>query len=281
MSLLNRISLSYPVALVTVCIVLSVLLSQIGAVLLEGLSSHMARGDWAIVTRYLVSVLIFALLWKMGALRTAGLTMPLAQWGRKWSLTLLLMMPMVFINLANVHWQALHLEAIPVFIWFADNLATGLFEEIMMRGLAFYLLYRAWSWQAQTKGQSRAHILLKASLTQAFIFGALHLLNLLNGVSIAVFAQVIYATLLGIGFAGMVAWCRSLWPAIFCHAAINAAGSLNRYFVPDYVQVPLENSIYGVLIVIIFLVTAVPGIWLMNKRAQQAAEASASDEQVK
>lgn len=265
MKLINRLSISYPVTLSLVMVLVFILLSQLGAVALSSLFNSISAGDsvssgnLAVYTRYASSALMMLLIWKLGGLKASGISLPPAHWHSQWPLITTPMLVVVCLNLSRVQWHdvAFSLSLIPG--WLFTHLATGLFEEIMMRALVFFLLARAWS--HKSNGQ------LKAAIAQAAIFGGLHMLNLLNGVSVEVIVQVIYATFLGISFAGIVALSRTIWPAVICHSLINATGSINRTFVPDYVEQQTSIIYYLVFTSIIFLATTVPAFFML-KRAE-------------
>jgi membrane protease YdiL (CAAX protease family) len=171
--------------------------------------------------------------------------------------------------LAGSEWRAMTLEASRFVPWLTHNVVAGLFEEVLFRGACFYILFRAW-------GHTRAG-LFRAALVSSLLFGPLHLLSLLgtgldSGQVISSVAQAIYATLFGIGFAGLVIYTRSLLPSVVVHALINASGSINRFFVSE----PLGGGQgtsggpgliigYAVVIVVIFAISTLPAlVYLRN-----------------
>ncbi|MFT6269116.1 MAG: hypothetical protein ACJAVV_001936 [Alphaproteobacteria bacterium] len=93
----------------------------------------------------------------------------------------------------------------------------------------------------------------------------MHLLNLHDGFTIDVVAQVIYATLLGIGFAGIVAYTHTIWTAVLAHNFINMIGSINYTFNPSYVDSPNTAASYLVLIAVIFTLVTLPELWCLKK----------------
>jgi membrane protease YdiL (CAAX protease family) len=115
------------------------------------------------------------------------------------------------------------------------------------------------AWGSTKKG------VYKAALFQAVVFGFAHLVNLYDTPALDVIAQVIFATLIGIGFAGLVYLTRSLWPAILVHTAINSAGTVNQYLVPgisDFQSPGLSG--YLVIIVIFFVLSVIPGLMYLR-----------------
>ena len=168
------------------------------------------------------------------------------------------------LNVTGVDWVNAEFTAGKIILWGFDNFATGLFEEVMMRGMAFYLLYRAW--QEQRNG------IYKAAIAQALTFGLLHLFNLRDDAVIDVVAQVTYATILGFAFAGIVAYTRSVWPAVIGHTIINAISNINPTFVTNYVDTAPTVQMYSLFITIIALVTAPPGYFMLRNTANTKAK---------
>ncbi|XOV78985.1 MAG: CPBP family intramembrane glutamic endopeptidase [Aestuariibacter sp.] len=263
MSLVNRMSLSYPLALSIFLVLISVFISQVGAVALAANWDTIGRDTFSTYTRYGVALATIVLLWRMGIVKQSGISNPYNQWAKRWYIAIL---PIIFVgclNFINIHWSQMSFTLTGVTAWLFDNLSTGVFEEIMMRSLAFYLLYRAW--------QHSNHGLYKAAFAQALIFGLLHFINLINGFQIDVIAQVIYATFLGVSFAGIVAYSKTIWPAAIAHGFVNAIGNLNSTFVPDYVETSTAASTYAIYILVIFVVATLPGLYML-KLANQRQE---------
>ncbi len=268
MQFINRISLSHPLTLSTLLVVLGILMSQVGAILLGSVFSSIPAKEFAIYTRYGCAALMVLLVWKLGGLKASGISNPTGQWHQYWWLATLPMLVVVGLNLSRVQWHEVSIEIAQVPNWLFSHLATGLFEEVMMRAMVFYILMRAWS--------DKRNGLIKAAIAQAAIFGGLHLLNLLNGFSVEVIIQVVYATLLGISFAGIVAFSRTIWPAVICHALINAAGSINRSFVPGYVEEPTQVGLYMAFTLVIFVSTTVPALYMLKRIKNHNSIASAA-----
>lgn len=204
--------------------------------------------------------LIFVL-FKFNWLKQSQLTTPVKDWHSKWWIAALPMLLIAGLNLVSLNWSMLEFSTINFIGWIYTNISTGLFEEILLRGVCFYALYSAW------KNQENA--LLRAAIVQAVIFGLAHYVNLTKAPFIEVTAQVVYSTLIGVGFAGLVSYSRSLWPAIAIHAIINACGSINNFFHTNYVATEMSAANYVVVIVIIGLLCALPGFILLKKSAKQ------------
>lgn len=207
-----------------------------------------------ISARLLISgLLVFALI-KLRWATDAGITR--RPWRPHWWLAMLPMLLLLPINLSSIDWSALVFTPSATIAWLGFNVSVGIFEEVLLRGFCFCLLYKAW--------QHRKNGLLEAAIAQAVIFGLLHLINLANNPALDTISQVIYATLLGVGFAGLAAYSRSIWPGVIVHSLINLAGSLN-----DLNPNAGENggSLIGYLfaIIVISLVSTLPGLWQLRK----------------
>lgn len=97
---------------------------------------------------------------------------------------------------------------------------VGLFEEILFRGTILPILLSKW-------GNSRKQI-YGCVIISSTLFGLFHLTNLLKGVSpITVFAQVFYATIIGIAFAAIYLRTNNnlLW-CIILHALYDMANEI-------------------------------------------------------
>mgnify|MGYP000391830025 CR=1 FL=1 len=81
----------------------------------------------------------------------------------------------------------------------------------------------------------------------------------------ATIIQVTYATLLGVGFAGLVAYTRSIWPAVFTHAFINLLGSTEDLMASAPPAEDINIANYIVIIAVISLLSTLPGLWFLKK----------------
>ncbi|SIN59888.1 hypothetical protein SAMN02745824_0426 [Parasphingorhabdus marina DSM 22363] len=207
----------------------------------------------------------FGVLWLLkafGLFAQTGLLRPVHEWPRRWPLAVIPMAMIGLINLLSVEWSQLQFDSVRFGGWIYNSLSTGFFEEILLRGFCFYYLYRCW--------QERKNGLLMAAIAQALIFGLAHLSNLQSVPAGDVVPQVIYATLLGIGFAGIAAYAGSIWPVMGVHAFINAMGDLNNFFGPDLPDEPGSLASYAVAIVVISCASTLPGLYLLRLARQKA-----------
>lgn len=254
---IQSVLLNYPVVSSVFIVLLGIIAVTVPPIILAQLFAPDSRGFFALIARILVSFGIIFLILKLGWGEDAGITRPISEWGRKWQMAVLPMFLIGVLNLTGVDWASLRFDLSAAIFWISENLAVGLFEETIMRAFVFYILYRAWS--------AKPYALYWAAFAQAFIFGVVHLVNLIQAPSLAVYAQVVYATLLGIGFAGVVAYTGSIWSAVIAHAFINLVGNINRAFVPDYAAEANSLSMYIVLIAVIFCLVTLPGIWCLRQ----------------
>jgi len=181
-------------------------------------------------------------------------------WNRYWLLASIPFLAISALSLSMVDLRAAEWSAYRVASWGLSNFSTGMFEEVLMRGVVFSILVKAWG--TDSKG------VMLAAVTQALIFGLAHLSNLYFMSAVDVIAQVAFATCIGIGFAGLVYLSGSLWPAILVHSILNAAGSINDYLMPTMTEV--ENpgiAGYVVVVAVFFVLAALPGLLYLKLAA--------------
>ncbi len=247
--------LSYPLLTTLILTLLS-----IGVFALERLiplETYLAREMLHSSVQLLLSLALFGLLYNAGWLKAAGFSLPFREWHPNWWRAAIPIAMIGLINLLSADWPLITFDGVRTAGWLFNNFTTGLFEELLLRGVCFYILYTAW--------KGRKNGLIKAAVAQALIFGIAHLVNLNQNPTVDVLAQVIYATLLGIGFAGIVAYSKSLWPVIGIHSVINAMGDLNRFFIDGYAANAGDAPNYVVAIAVIFLVATLPGLYLLRQ----------------
>lgn len=212
------------------------------------------------LARLAISALLIGLLFKLGWQDRAGITP--VRWRLRWFMPMLPMFAIALINFTGVNWSALAFTPGATLSWLGYNLSVGLFEEVLLRAFCFTLLAVAW--------RSKPNGLMKAALAQALIFGLIHLVNLVHAPLLDTLAQTVYATLIGIGFAGLIAITGSIWPGVILHTVINLVGSMN-----DLANAPTDDggslASYLVAITIITLVAAIPGTLQVRRAMQKAA----------
>lgn len=128
------------------------------------------------------------------------------------------------------------------------SLLVGFSEEIIARGMFLKIL--------EPYGVRRA-VLLSSGL-----FGIMHFGNILMGGSwSSVLAQVIYATLIGIAFSGVVITTGSLWPVIFTHALTDFFPALTVDNDPG-ARMDLLSAVIAISVQVPF---AIYGLWLLHR----------------
>lgn len=127
-------------------------------------------------------------------------------------------------------------------------LMIGFAEEGLMRGLVLNAMLPG--------GVGRAAFL------SALFFGLAHLFNIFQSQDPKnVLVQVIYATLIGIGFAGPRLYTGTIWPAIVLHALIDLTDFASRGFtMPQPRPFVLKQAIVPIGITALY---ALYGWWLL------------------
>jgi membrane protease YdiL (CAAX protease family) len=96
------------------------------------------------------------------------------------------------------------------------HILISIWEEMLMRGLLLALLLRSYPKNA-----------ISVLILSGCLFGALHLLNLLNGTPLTeVLPQVVWSCALGIAFAILTYLSHSIVPAIVLHCWFNLIPAL-------------------------------------------------------
>ncbi len=208
-----------------------------------------------------ITIALLIMLINFKWLNRSLLMTPMKDWHSRWWLACLPMLVVALLNLGSVDFTLLSFNFIKTIGWFYTNLSTGFFEDLMLRGVCFAVLYSAW--------KERKNGLMLAAICQALVFGLAHYVNLTKAPFLEVSVQVTYATFIGLGFAGLVAYSRSLWPAIILHTIINACASMSLYFQADYVATAPSVANYVVIIVVIAVTCALPGYLLLKKAGPQ------------
>ncbi len=98
------------------------------------------------------------------------------------------------------------------------NLMIGVLEEGALRGLVLVALVRAWG--------TTSSGLIRAVVVSSSVFGVLHLVNLFNKPVTQTLLQVVFATFIGIGFAGVFLRTRALLALMVIHGLIDLGGAL-------------------------------------------------------
>jgi len=257
MKLLQKVYTGQPLAssllivLICVCLMHSIkIFDQLSPMTLEFSIS---------LVRLLISSILITFLLKLGLGRKTLITTPYNLWGKHWYLSLMPISVIAVINLTGVDFDSLNYSITNVALWIFSNVSIGLVEEILMRGVVFYILYKAWG--VTKKG------VFAAVIVQALVFGLAHYSNLQDMSFIDVTFMVINATLIGIGFAGLMLVTRTIWLPIILHIIFDLIARMNELLLPGF-KFPIETAIelHIVSVIIVFLFVALPGL-LFTKKA--------------
>jgi uncharacterized protein len=168
-------------------------------------------------------------------------------------------LPLVFLPLVVVVISGFKAASPSTVMWFAlFTLLAGFAEEGLLRGVVLRAMLPS--------------DLKRAVLVSSLIFGLAHLINIWQGHSAAtVIIQIIYATLLGIGFAGARLYTGTIWPAIVIHALIDFVDFGSRGFV---LALPQTVTLTGVIFTIVITsLYALYGWWLLRRTKTGVAAA--------
>jgi uncharacterized protein len=171
--------------------------------------------------------------------------------------TLLAFLPLLLLPVAVVASSGFKAASAGQMIAFAAlTVMVGFAEEGLLRGVALRALLPIG--------------LMRAAVLSSLLFGIGHLLNLGHGSSpLTVTVQMIYSTLLGIGFAGVRMYTGTIWPAIAAHALIDFADVASRGFV---LAPPRDVTLAGVVAPIVITgLYALYGWWLLRRTAARFA----------
>lgn len=140
-------------------------------------------------------------------------------------------------------------------------LSTGLFEEILCRGVVLSLMLHKW-------GNTKKGCYLALILSSA-LFGFTHSIHffLHHSSLLATVTQITYATFIGVFFGACVLRNKSIFPAIIMHALFNISGGLNEIAVSGglkeiYLTISIGNAIASILIMLPLFVY---GLFLLRK----------------
>jgi len=150
-------------------------------------------------------------------------------------------------------------------------LGTGVFEEVLVRGLIFKILLL-------TMGHTKNGI-IKAVLISSAIFGVVHIVNVIVvGEFLPVIAQVIYATFIGVFYAVLYLRTKTLWVPILLHGLTNLSTQIfNVILSPDVLQDLMQNqtepSVMDAFMPVVFSIPfLIVGLILLRKVKAEDAE---------
>lgn len=233
-----------PILFTILVVILMVVLFIIGDALAYGIVGT-SEGPKALFFSQLPLVLVFVWL----ATRTAGsfgFFTPI-----RWESPALLLVPSVLIVFVGL--GALSDPDLSQFGWkLAGNMMIGAFEEAALRGVVLVVLARAWG--ATSAGMARSVVVSSS------VFGLLHLFQLGKQPVVPVLLQVVYATFIGVCFAGVLIRTRALLGLIVIHGLIDFVGSLQKN---ADAPATVSSALVACAATLPF---AVAGLWLIRNR---------------
>ena len=132
--------------------------------------------------------------------------------------------------------------------YFITTLLTGVFEELMCRGILYNVI--------NIKYKVHAAVLISAS-----VFGVAHFLNLISQSFTETAVQVLFAFGGGVLFAAIYARCKTVWAGVLLHGFYNFAEKAAATLAP------VENAYERLIVLeVIFAVVAICiGLYLIRK----------------
>lgn len=259
MSRLKAFALETPLVFSLLAILLGSLLTEIPlqALFRPYVGVQAAYYLTIILEQGMVGGLFFLLLARFGWLSTAGFTSP-RQWRALW-----LGWPLLLFAVINVEAGIVIDISKPMLITLhlLTALSTGWVEEVLFRGMVATTLLQKW-------GQSRTGIYL-AVLVSSILFGAVHLLNFIQGRKplLNTAAQITFAIFFGVMFSACLLRNRSIWPVILLHAAVDWAGTLREVAVGGGLRlnVPPMSIDSAMLSILLTLPLCLYGLYILRK----------------
>lgn len=173
---------------------------------------------------------------------------------------LLAFLPLLFLPVLVIATSGLKAASASQVIWFTGlTLMVGFAEEGLLRGVVLRALLPGG--------------MMRAVLLSSIFFGIGHLFNILQGASPSTtIVQMIYSTLLGIGFAGVRLYTGTIWPALMAHSLIDFVDIASRGFV---LASPQSITLAGVIVpIVITSLYAFYGWWLIRRTAKDSPTTS-------
>jgi membrane protease YdiL (CAAX protease family) len=139
-------------------------------------------------------------------------------------------------------------------------LMVGFAEEALLRGIVLRALLPGG--------------VMRAAILSSVIFGLAHLTNMFEGRdALSTLVQAVYATFLGIGFAGPRLFSGTIWPAIVLHGLVDFVDAASRGFARTNEVKPVTAG-QAVMVLAITGLYALYGLWLIRRTSRRRAERS-------
>jgi uncharacterized protein len=186
-------------------------------------------GDVAMtMMRLAITAALLILAWRMGWLAGTGITR-LGRW-QAWLLAGVGLFSFTCAALYAFYGKIafdfsslVHLPAARAVVY--KQLAAGIYEEILFRGVILYVLISAW-------GHTRLGIIGSVVLT-AVLFALPHIIGVFMGISRqSALLLVLEGIIIAVWWGALVLWGRSIWPAVVLHFVVNALIEVQGLNVP-------------------------------------------------
>lgn len=119
------------------------------------------------------------------------------------------------------------LNALILMAFLFDMFCTGLFEEVLMRGVVFQCMVSSW--------RDKKNGILISAIVSSILFGLVHLLNYTDGLLIATMTQIIFSTFIGIYLCGVFLKRGNMWSVILLHSVFDF---LTLFFQQEFKEPP-------------------------------------------
>lgn len=157
------------------------------------------------------------------------------------------------------------IKAMPLLIFYLiANLAVGLFEEALCRGLLFNTFKEYW-------GDNKKGVYLGA-LISSLLFGSLHLFNLNGYNTVSTITQVIYATFFGMLFATVYYRSGNLLSCVILHGLVDYASSFWKCFLADRAAQTAIEEVTDSTISEALIVLAITSLFVISSLIQLKKE---------
>lgn len=175
----------------------------------------------AIIARLVATAGVLWLVWRLGWLGASGI----ARLGG-WPVWLLALGSLLYFASASLYsfygklaFDASVLRLPAARAAMLTNLAAGLGEEMLFRGLALYALARVWGDAAPGR--------IAAVAVAALLFAVMHMMQVFQGVPLSAARWLILETcVISLWWGALALWGGSIWPAVLLHAVVNALAAL-------------------------------------------------------
>lgn len=169
--------------------------------------------------------------------------------------TSLIILPIVFISFQyvqdDINNSKLSVGLFENTIYFISSFATGLYEELLFRILAFSLIFTYF-------GNNKENFFKSVILTSLF-FGISHFINLYKITSYSIIIQVLMATGFGLLFQSILLRFKNIFIVIIMHTLINYLGMYKHYleFPSSINEIDETSSFLSSIIWVIFIIGSI------------------------